>query len=164
MEISKKGLLCFIILATMFISSLIPGVISTATAADYNWKIQSVWGRGDLSMELLKEFAATADKLSKGRIKIQVFADPELVPGEQLFEATKKGTLTMAWTGGRDLGAVAAHPESRRWTSATAPDTPNSASESFRSTDCPALENRRTPTPATTAARCPTKCGRSLLN
>jgi hypothetical protein len=50
---------------------------------------------GDLSMEFLKDFAASAKKRSKGRINIKVFADPELVPGEQLFEATKKGTLDM---------------------------------------------------------------------
>jgi TRAP-type C4-dicarboxylate transport system substrate-binding protein len=58
-------------------------------------KIQSAYPRGDLSMELLKEFAAAADKNSKGRIKIQVFAAPEIVPVENLFEATQKGTLTM---------------------------------------------------------------------
>jgi TRAP-type C4-dicarboxylate transport system substrate-binding protein len=46
-------------------------------------------------MELLKTFADDADKNSKGQIKIQVFADPELVPAEQLFEATQKGTLDM---------------------------------------------------------------------
>ena len=46
-------------------------------------------------MELLKEFAAAADKNSKGQIKIQVFAAPEIVPVENLFEATQKGTLTM---------------------------------------------------------------------
>jgi TRAP-type C4-dicarboxylate transport system substrate-binding protein len=61
----------------------------------YRMKIQSAYPRGDLSMELLKEFAKSAEKRSKGRIKIAVFADPELVPAEQLFEATKKGTLTM---------------------------------------------------------------------
>ena len=70
---------------------------STVTAAEkvYRMKIQSAYPRGDLSMELLKDFAKSAAQRSNGRIKISVFADPELVPGEQLFEATKKGTLTM---------------------------------------------------------------------
>jgi len=70
---------------------------SDAGAADkvFRLKIQSAYPRGDLSMELLKDFADTASKMSKGRIKIQVFADPELVPAEQLFEATQKGTLDM---------------------------------------------------------------------
>jgi TRAP-type C4-dicarboxylate transport system substrate-binding protein len=68
-----------------------------AGAADkvYRMKIQSAYPRGDVSMELLNDFAKDAAKRSNGRIKIQVFADPELVPAEQLFEATQKGTLDM---------------------------------------------------------------------
>lgn len=68
-----------------------------ADAADkvYRMKIQSAYPRGDVSMELLNDFAKDAAKRSNGRIKIQVFADPELVPAEQLFEATQKGTLDM---------------------------------------------------------------------
>ena len=64
-------------------------------AADkvYRLKIQSAWPRGDGSMELLKAFAEKAGEYSNGQLKIRVFADTELVPGEQLFEATQKGTV-----------------------------------------------------------------------
>lgn len=100
-------------MAVVFAITLFSG-ISTAQAAEktYRMKIQSAYPRGDLSMELLKDFADTASKLSKGRIKIQVFADPELVPAEQLFEATQKGTLDMLhavaamWGGIIPLGEV----------------------------------------------------------
>ena len=96
MKAKKIFLLGTLLVAAFFVMSLTLGSLSADAAEKvYRMKIQSAYPRGDLSMELLKEFAATADKLSKGRIKIQVFADPELVPGEQLFEATKKGTLTM---------------------------------------------------------------------
>jgi TRAP-type C4-dicarboxylate transport system substrate-binding protein len=106
-------LLISVILTVIFVITLSVGS-STAVAAEkvYRMKIQSAYPRGDLSMELLKDFATTADKLSKGRIKIQVFADPELVPAEQLFEATQKGTLTMLhavaamWGGIVPLGEV----------------------------------------------------------
>ncbi len=96
MKAKKMFLLGVLLLAAIFVVSLTFGSL-TAQAAEkvYRMKIQSAYPRGDLSMELLKEFAASADKRSKGRIKIKVFADPELVPGEQLFEATKKGTLDM---------------------------------------------------------------------
>ncbi|OPX41655.1 MAG: hypothetical protein DRG82_10975 [Deltaproteobacteria bacterium] len=93
----EKGLFFgALILVLMFVMFLSFGS-TTAIAGQkvYRMKIQSAYPRGDLSMELLKEFAKSADKRSHGRIKISVFADPELVPGEQLFEATKKGTLTM---------------------------------------------------------------------
>lgn len=96
MKAKKVFLLGALLIAAVFVMSLTFGSLAAEAAEKvYRMKIQSAYPRGDLSMELLKEFAATADKLSKGRIKIQVFADPELVPGEQLFEATKKGTLTM---------------------------------------------------------------------
>ena len=83
-------------MAVVFAMTLTFGSLN-AQAADkvFRLKIQSAYPRGDLSMELLKDFAETAKKNSKGRIRIQVFADPELVPAEQLFEATQKGTLDM---------------------------------------------------------------------
>ena len=89
-------LMISIIVVAMFAITLSIGTLN-ADAADkvYRLKIQSAYPRGDLSMELLKDFASTANTMSKGRIKIQVFADPELVPAEQLFEATQKGTLDM---------------------------------------------------------------------
>jgi len=92
MKGKKRFVLGSIIVAVVFLM----GTLTTAAADKvYRMKIQSAYPRGDLSMELLKDFAKFADKRSNGRIKIQVFADPELVPAEQLFEATKKGTLTM---------------------------------------------------------------------
>jgi len=89
-------LMISVIVVAVFAITLSVGSLNADAAEKvFRMKIQSAYPRGDLSMELLKDFASTANKLSKGRIKIQVFADPELVPGEQLFEATKKGTLTM---------------------------------------------------------------------
>lgn len=96
MKAKKVFLLSALLIAAFFVISMTFGSVSADAAEKvYRMKIQSAYPRGDLSMELLKEFAADADRRSKGRIKIQVFADPELVPAEQLFEATQKGTLTM---------------------------------------------------------------------
>jgi TRAP-type mannitol/chloroaromatic compound transport system substrate-binding protein len=96
MRVKRIAVLISIIVAAIFVSTLTLGSLD-AQAADkvYRLKIQSAYPRGDLSMELLKDFAATAKRMSNGRIRIQVFADPELVPAEQLFEATQKGTLDM---------------------------------------------------------------------
>lgn len=96
MKVKKVFLLGAVVFAAIFAFTLIFGILSSeAVEKVYRMKIQSAYPRGDLSMELLKTFADDADKNSKGRIKIQVFADPELVPAEQLFEATQKGTLDM---------------------------------------------------------------------
>jgi len=73
--------------------------VTGVSAADvYQMKIQSAYPRGDVSMELLNDMAKWADEQSNGRIKIRVFADPEIVPAEQLFEATQKGLLDMVHT------------------------------------------------------------------
>lgn len=96
MKEKKAFLLGAVVFAVIFAFTLIFGNLTSEAAEKvYRMKIQSAYPRGDLSMELLKTFADDADKNSKGRIKIQVFADPELVPAEQLFEATQKGTLDM---------------------------------------------------------------------
>lgn len=86
------------LLVSFILAAFVMGVVAvdtTPASADkvIRWKIQSAYPRGDVSMELLKFFAKRAKERSNGKIRIQVFADPELVPGEQLFEATKKGTL-----------------------------------------------------------------------
>jgi len=73
------------VIAALFAASLIICPVD-ASAKVYRMKIQSAYPRGDVSMELLEEFAKSADKRSNGQIKISVFADPELVPAEQLFD------------------------------------------------------------------------------
>ena len=113
MKLNRTILLLSVMLAAILATTWVMAPVS-AQAADkvYRLKIQSAYPRGDLSMELLNDFAATAKKNSNGRIRIQVFADPELVPAEQLFEATQKGTLDMVhavaamWGGILPIGEV----------------------------------------------------------
>jgi len=72
----------------------------------YELKIQSGYPRGDISMGLLEDFAAAAEQNSNGRLMISVFAAPEIVPLEQLFDATKVGTLDMLQAGGTFWGGI----------------------------------------------------------
>jgi len=98
------------IVVTCFLS--IGSLSAIAAEKPIRWKIQSAFPRGDLSMELLKDFAKFAKEKSNGKLLISVFADPEIVPGEQLFEATKRGTLDMLqavaamWAGIVPIGEV----------------------------------------------------------
>lgn len=94
----KKYFRTVSILLVLALSLLLIPQLGTAKAEVYRMKIQSAFPRGDLSMELLKDMARWADEKSNGRIKIRVFAEPEIVPGEQLFAATQKGTLDMLHT------------------------------------------------------------------
>ncbi|MFB0521120.1 MAG: TRAP transporter substrate-binding protein, partial [Desulfatiglandales bacterium] len=107
MKRQKLFLLGPVILAAIVAVSLL--IVSTTSAADpevFRLKIQSAYPRGDLSMELLKDFAAAADKRSNGRLKIAVFAAPEIVTFEQLFEATQRGTLDMLHAAGTFWGGI----------------------------------------------------------
>lgn len=101
------------VLAVVTFLFLVIGAPSVARAEKiYRMKIQSAYPRGDISMALLKHFADYAKKKSHGKLLITVFADPELVPGEQLFEATQRGTVDMLhavpamWAGIIPVGEV----------------------------------------------------------
>lgn len=101
-----------VVIAVFAINLSVGSLNAEAAEKVYRWKIQSAYPRGDVSMELLNDFAADIKKKSNGRLLISVFADPELVPAEQLFEATKKGTLDMLhavaamWAGIIPVGEV----------------------------------------------------------
>jgi TRAP-type C4-dicarboxylate transport system substrate-binding protein len=106
-------LMISVVVVAVFAINLSVGSLNAEAAEKvYRWKIQSAYPRGDVSMELLNDFAADIKKKSNGRLLISVFADPELVPAEQLFEATKKGTLDMLhavaamWAGIIPVGEV----------------------------------------------------------
>jgi TRAP-type mannitol/chloroaromatic compound transport system substrate-binding protein len=83
-----------------------------AHAKVYHLKIQSSFPRGDMSMSTLKVFAQSAYKRSHGQLKIEVFASPEIVPGEQTFQAVRHGALDMTqscglyWSGFMPVGNV----------------------------------------------------------
>ena len=66
----------------------------------YKWKLQHDAPRGDIQTELLTHFSKDVEKRSDGRLKIKIFADPELVPGFELLQGVMAGTLEMANTSG----------------------------------------------------------------
>jgi len=99
----KRGpVFAFLMVAAMVTACLaLWGSDSPAFAkAEYKWKIQSVWGRGDLSMETLTYFAKRVSERSNGRIEIAVFAEPEIVPLPEVFPACSTGAIEMAHGGG----------------------------------------------------------------
>jgi TRAP-type mannitol/chloroaromatic compound transport system substrate-binding protein len=92
-----------ILLAVLLVCAFVVPACAAPSAAPgktYNFKIQSAWPRGDVSMETLKVFAESAAKRSNGSIKIEVFAAPELVGMFDVAEAVKAGTLDLAMGAG----------------------------------------------------------------
>ena len=99
--------MAFFSLLIMFSISL-AGVSAHAAPKVFRMKIQSAYPHGDLSMDTLTVFADAAGKHSDGQINLKVFADPELVPGDQLFGATKRGVLDMLHAMGGMWGGMVA--------------------------------------------------------
>lgn len=58
-------------------------------------RIQSIFPHGDLSMDTLAEFAKSVEKRSNGQLKVTVFADGDIVPGDQGFVGASQGVLDM---------------------------------------------------------------------
>lgn len=94
MAISSKkvGMVLF---KSLFSVALLVCFTSLAAAKTYNWKIQSAYPRGDLSVSQLDFFAEAVKKRSDGQMNIKVFAEPEIAAGDVLPEAVRSGVIQM---------------------------------------------------------------------
>ncbi len=83
------------LLKALFTVALVLCLSSLAAAKTYNWKIQSAYPRGDLSVSQLDYFAEAVQQRSDGQIKLKVFAEPEIAAGDVLPEAVRSGVIQM---------------------------------------------------------------------
>ncbi|NOY61957.1 MAG: TRAP transporter substrate-binding protein [Gammaproteobacteria bacterium] len=83
------------------VGTLLAGGLMTASAPShaakrFNWKLVTTWPPNfPIFQEGVKRFAKDIRKMSKGRLKIQVFAGGELVPPMQTFDAVSQGSVEM---------------------------------------------------------------------
>ena len=107
MKKERTFLVGLVVLVGCLVFSLLLSPLA-AVAADkvYRLKVQSSFPRGDLSMDTLKFFAASAENRSKGRLKISVFAAPEIVAFDQVFDAVKVGTIDIMHGAGTLWGGI----------------------------------------------------------
>jgi TRAP-type mannitol/chloroaromatic compound transport system substrate-binding protein len=107
MKRKKLGLIVSLILTAVLVSVvLLPGCAEEPEPEVYELTIQSGYPRGDISMGLLEVLADSAYDRSDGRLVIEVYAEPEIVPLDELFMATKAGTLDMLQCGGTFWGGI----------------------------------------------------------
>lgn len=100
MKIRKLGIVNSFLLVIVFVGLVIAAGVSTVSAAEFNWKVHSTWTRGDPSMEALAYFAERVLKRSNGRIKLEIFAEPELLPLTEVLPAASRGAIDIAHGGG----------------------------------------------------------------
>lgn len=69
---------------------------TTVSAAEHNWRFGNLYGRGTAFGELYQGLAADIERLSDGRIKVQVLFSGEGVGTSGMLSAAKSGLITMA--------------------------------------------------------------------
>jgi TRAP-type C4-dicarboxylate transport system substrate-binding protein len=99
-ENMRKLVLLIVVTALLVSLVVLPGCPPPPDPEVHVLRIQSGFPRGDISMELLEVFADSAYERSGGRLRIEVFAAPEIVPLGELFGATKAGTVDMLQAAG----------------------------------------------------------------
>jgi TRAP-type mannitol/chloroaromatic compound transport system substrate-binding protein len=75
-----------------------PGPAEGAAAADerFRWKMVTTWPPNfPVFQESATRFAEQVERISRGRLEVQVFAGNELVPPLQTFDAVSRGTVEM---------------------------------------------------------------------
>lgn len=97
-----------LILATSFFLVCVVFYVPKAISKEkvFKWTIQSAFPRGDGSLTQVEKFANLVEKESNGRLKIKVYAAPELVEEQQLLDGVRSGVVDMAYTIGAFWGGV----------------------------------------------------------
>jgi TRAP-type mannitol/chloroaromatic compound transport system substrate-binding protein len=107
MKNKKLILFASILMTLVLVSLLITAGCKTTPEQVFHLKMQSQWPRGDISMEHLSYFADSCKQKSNGRLLVDVYAEPEIVPMEQVVDATIAGAIDIMHGGGAVTGAIA---------------------------------------------------------
>ncbi|MCB1873931.1 MAG: TRAP transporter substrate-binding protein DctP [Gammaproteobacteria bacterium] len=70
-------------------------VIVEVSAAEHNWRFSNLYGRGTAFGTLYENLGSNIEKMSEGRIKVQVLYSGEGVGTTGLLSAVKSGLITM---------------------------------------------------------------------
>ncbi len=87
------------VLIGLIMAAILMAGISPAEA-QFKWKLQSGAPAGGPHMELLAKLASRIDKMSGGRLKIEVLPDGAIVKAFEILDATNKGVIDAGqwWT------------------------------------------------------------------
>ena len=81
-------------------AALAPTVASAQAGAKHRWKLQSANPSGTPHMTLLTKFAANVERMSAGRLKIEVLTSGAIVKPNEILDAVSKGVVDSGqwWT------------------------------------------------------------------
>jgi TRAP-type mannitol/chloroaromatic compound transport system substrate-binding protein len=92
-EEAMKKLIGLIVIAVLL-------TLAGSAQAQFKWKLQSANPAGNPHMDLLGKFVSNVDKMSAGRLKIEVLPDGAIVKAFEILDAVNKGVLDCGqwWT------------------------------------------------------------------
>lgn len=107
----KREKLVLLVISLMLAVSLVslvvlPGCGGGEEEEVYELTIQSCFPHGDLGADSLTFFAEAAEEMSDGRIQITVYAEPDIVPMGECFDAVVEGTIDMTQCCGAFWGGI----------------------------------------------------------
>jgi TRAP-type mannitol/chloroaromatic compound transport system substrate-binding protein len=84
-------------LAVVFLTTLVAGPLAAAEPV-VKWKVQTPWPKALWQHKTAEIWAKDIEKISGGRMKIDLFATDEIVPAFEVFNAVQRGTLDAGHT------------------------------------------------------------------
>jgi TRAP-type mannitol/chloroaromatic compound transport system substrate-binding protein len=84
-------------LAAVFLVTLVAGPLQAAEPV-VKWKVQTPWPKALWQHKTAEIWAKDIERISGGRMKIDLFATDEIVPAFEVFNAVQRGTLDAGHT------------------------------------------------------------------
>jgi len=96
----KVLIVSFIVCVACALTMSVPVLTGSSHAAQYNWKMQSSHPAGAPQIVLLQRMAGDIEKMSAGRLKIEILASGAIVKPFELLDAVNKGIVECGqfWT------------------------------------------------------------------
>ena len=91
---NKKLVIAFIILAVFFIFNTRPALAKTI-----KWKVQSLFGSGELTYKTFVGFCKNVEKMTNGRLVMEPLPAGTIVPTFEMLEAVQDNVLQAMYTG-----------------------------------------------------------------
>ena len=89
----ELGVLMLIALVLGGCTSSDPEISSGDVAQDYSWKLVTAWPPNlPVTHDVVVQFAKDVEVMSRGQMKIQVYAGGELIPALEVFDAVSNGS------------------------------------------------------------------------
>jgi TRAP-type mannitol/chloroaromatic compound transport system substrate-binding protein len=97
-DINRRSVMLGGALAVGTGAAVLSGVRPAKAGETVEWRMQALWGGGTTPQLFEEKFVERVAELTDGNFKIKLFADGQLVPSAQAFDAVRSGAFEMMKT------------------------------------------------------------------